>query len=413
MYVPIHRSSVIFVAGAADDDWGAFEGDQAPAASTPQHSNGFAVPDWDSFQAAGLQPAAALNGLTASGAPGFARATAVTEDAGQHRRGVSTDKALPEGLFSEATPESAPAAVQEYSAAGPAGNNEDDDDFGDFADAEPVPSAPGSQPTSQLFVATHGPPQLQSHPPGLADGSAGGPGFAAAFPDDGPASTATQPAGLPGSSAVHLNGIAAGSQAGLVLVSPATVAMHTQQQDASAVAHGGDDGFADFGDFAEASHDDGSNFAAVQQQTAFQQKSPFTSPGKPATRSNGSAPRGSSAWSPVTAHAAVEAAGHQRGVSRCAPQVSDAPSADARPSVSYFIHIVRRLGWTIEPAYCNASPLTRWFCLARDQALPEDLFAEHTADAANASATQPAASPSKLVVGNLAAWKVRTSRHAH
>ena len=322
------------VAGGGDDEWGAFEGDEAAAAAAQPHANGFAGSGWASFEAAS-QPAPVPNGETASPAPGLAAVTALEHDA-RHCRGVSADRALPEDLFSEPTPEPTPGAAQKSNFAevlGGGGGNKDD--FGDFADAEPVPSAPALQPDAgpagpgsvpqpaaqQHFSVFGGPPRSPPSPPRTVGGSAGGPLFVAAFTDSQPASTTLQLAGMSGSSAAQLNGIANDSKAGRVpSLLPANSAAHSLQQEASAAETSLDDGFADFGDFAEATCDgDGASNSVVLQHTdALRQCSPSISPAKPAPKPGGSTAWSVGGWSSVPAQAAAEAAQHRRGVSRCA-----------------------------------------------------------------------------------------------
>ena len=316
------------VAGGGDDDWGAFEGDDAAAAPTALQ-NGFAGAGWASFEAA-AQPAAIHNGLTPTAATGLAAVTAPMEDAG-HRRGVSADTALPEDLFSEPVP----AAAQKSQAAEAAGGGDvDDDDFGDFADAEPVPPSPALQQSAagangpglfaqpaalQQGLMLHGPPRPPLSPPGLAGGTAGGPSFAAAFPDSLPESTPLHHAGIQFSSAAHLNGVAAGSGAGPAPM-PASVpaAAHPLQQEAPAAETSREDDFADFGDFADATRDSGSNGAVPQHAGALQHRSPSVSPVKPTSKSIADTVGSVGGWFPAAALAAPQAAQHRRGVSRCA-----------------------------------------------------------------------------------------------
>ena len=335
-------------AGGGDDDWGAFEGDDAERAAMPapahQHANGFASASsaapfrfaggWSGFGAGptGLPPANSWGG----GAAPAVSAVLSTDETG-HRRGVSSDRALPEDLFSEPA-EPAPATA----AAGPAEEAEDDG-FGDFADAEPVPPAPSQQPAQQPGIASlstdwpaTGPQQNRLH---ANAGTAGTqqPSYLAIVSGEAasPAELAARPAAQLSSSAAH-NTAPPGSAAPVRTVQPS---------EPERVADTADDGFADFGAFAEAEPAAGGDSgAAVQPSDALWHGSPpghvsSLAPVTAAAPITASAKAQSAAVSLLAAvvpsasfEPAPQAAGD--GVFGSAPQLVGAEAAEHRRGVS-------------------------------------------------------------------------------
>ena len=366
---PVHDISPTWcdAAGGGDDDWGAFEeGDDtapaaAPAPGPSQTANGFAgdaaaaafgaSDGWAGFKAgpAPLPPSA--NGWQNRGATAPATpATVLSTDEAGHRRGVSADRALPEDLFSEpAAPAAADAPVE-----APA----EDDDFGDFADAEPVPPAPAQQPTEQqpgtgslsMGWRATGLEQHSQDAGSAAAASAGAqPPYASAAvsartANSVPAQHAPPAVGLSALPGVQLRPPAGISSAAPSSANAARTVQHSQPAPAEDNA---DDGFADFGAFAEAeasSRDDSGT--GVAPLDALWQSSPPLHP--PTAHVSAAAPTSavteaqlpavslptpdvpSASAEPAAAAAdgglsglasqtaGAEAAQHRRGVSRCA-----------------------------------------------------------------------------------------------
>jgi len=271
-----------------------------------------------------------------------------TDEAG-HRRGVSADRALPEDLFSEPAQPASSAAVAD----GPADQAEDDD-FGDFADAEPVAPVPAQQPAEQPaqqpgmgwlstdWQATGS----QQHPlPGMA------PADTQQLPDSASMSAgradalAAWPA--PPNQLSALPALQFSSSAGHSTAAPSSAvpARTVQPSEAAPAADVADDGFADFGAFADAEPADGGNGdAAAQPPDALWHSSPpqpspapgpaaapsfvlaeahstavslptAVEPSAPVEPAAAAAGGDFSGWASQTAGA--EAAEHRRGVSRC------------------------------------------------------------------------------------------------
>ncbi len=336
-------------AGDGGDDWGAFAGDDAVPAAAPapapanQHANGFAsagpaapfgsVGGWSGF-GTGPAPPPPANGWGGGAAPTAAAVLSTEETA--HRRGVSAGGALPEDLFSE------PAQPAPTTAAdGPVGEAEDDD-FGDFADAEPVLPVPAQQPA--------GKPGLGSlSTDWQATGPQAGhplPGNASVEPQQppNPAQPALPLAGLSALPAVQFSASAEHSPAAPGSAHPVPTGQPSQP---APVADDADNGFADFGAFAEAeSAAGGDSSTAVSPSDALWHSlppvHPSTAPGSAAAPFTASSEAQSAAVSPPTPvvplvstePAAAAAAGgffgsapqtggadsalHRRGVSRCA-----------------------------------------------------------------------------------------------
>ena len=338
---PTHQR---IVAGGGDDDWGAFEGDgDAATAAAPapahEHANGFvtdaaAAPSgsaggWSSF-GAGPAPFPPANGWGGGAAPAVS-AVLSTDEAG-HRRGVSAGGALPEDLFSEPS-EAAPAVTAD----GPLAEAEDDD-FGDFADAEVAPPVPAQQPAEQPGVGSLSKDwqatALQTGHPlaGSASVQMQQP------PTSGqPAPPAVELSGLP---AVQSSSSAGNSTAVPTWASPARTAQPSQPAPA---ANSADDGFADFGAFAEAEPAAGDSSTAVPPSDALWHSSPpvvsSPAPGSAAVSGTASAEGQSGAASQLigslpsaTAEPAAAAAGGS--FSNLAPQAVSAEAAQHRRGVS-------------------------------------------------------------------------------